>query len=75
MLLHSTSDKELFLKKGYICHISSYFGKEKMYMLFMEFLKCFRICVKTYRDFSRPNPNVMSIAYVIVKTSHDELSI
>jgi hypothetical protein len=38
-LLHSTSEDELFLKKGYICHISSYFGKGKVYLLFMEFCK------------------------------------
>jgi hypothetical protein len=38
-LLHCTSEDELFLKKGYICHISSYFGKGKVYLLFMEFCK------------------------------------
>jgi len=41
----------------------------------MEFCKCVRICVKTYWDFSGSNPNVMFVAYVIVKTPHDELSI
>jgi hypothetical protein len=61
--------------KGYTCHINSYFGKEKMYMLFMEFRKCVRICFKTYWDFWGSNPNAMSFAYAIVKTPHDELSI
>jgi hypothetical protein len=62
-------------KKGYIYHINSYFGKGKMYMLFMEFCKCVCICVKTYWNFSRSNPNAMFVAYAIVKTPHDELSI
>jgi hypothetical protein len=62
-------------KNIYICHISWYFGKGKMYMLFVEFRKCFRICVKTYWDFSGSNPNKMSITYAIVKTPYDELSI
>ncbi len=38
-LFRSTNDDELFLKKGYICHISSYFEKGKMYQLFMKFCK------------------------------------
>jgi len=74
-LLHSISDDGLFFKKGYICHISSYFGKGKMYLLFMEFCKCVRICVKTYWYSLGSNLNIMSIAYVIVKTPYDELSI
>ncbi len=40
----------IFKKKRYICHINSYFGKGKMYLLFMEFYKCVHICVKTYGD-------------------------
>ncbi len=47
MLLCSTNDDDFFLK-GYICHINSYFGKGKIYLLFIEFRKCVRICVKTY---------------------------
>jgi len=48
MLLRSTSDDELFFFKGYICHINSYFGKGKMYLLLMEFHKRVCICVKKY---------------------------
>ncbi len=47
-LLHSISDDELFFEKGYIYHISSYFGKGKMHLLFMKFCKCVHNCVKTY---------------------------
>jgi len=74
-LLHSTNDDELFLKKGYIFHISSYFGKGNMYLLFMELRKCVHICVKTYWDFLGSNPSTMFVTYAIVKTPYDELSI
>jgi hypothetical protein len=74
-LLHLTIDDELFLKKENICHISSNFGKGKMYLLFMEFHKCVRVCVKTYWGFFGSNPNEMSIAFFLMETPHDELFI
>jgi len=45
MLLHSTNDDEFFFK-GYMSHVNSYFGKGKMYLLFMVFCKCVSICIK-----------------------------
>jgi hypothetical protein len=44
------------------------------HFLFMEFCKCVYICGKTYWNFSMSTPNTTYVAYVLMKTSHDELS-
>jgi len=50
-------------------------GRERCICCLWKFCKCVCIYVKTHWDFSRSNPNEMSIAYVIVKTPYDELFI
>ncbi len=47
-----------------------YFGKGKMYLWFMLFRKCKCICDQTYLDFSGSIPNVIFVAYAIMKKPH-----
>ncbi len=44
------------------------------YLLLMVFCECVYICGKTYWDFSMSTLNTSFVAYVLKKTSHDELS-
>jgi hypothetical protein len=52
-----------------------YFGNGQMHLLFVVFHKCDHICNTIYVDCSGLIPNVIFVAYVIVKKQHDELSI
>jgi hypothetical protein len=46
-----------------------------MYLLFIVFCRSNHICGTIYLDCSTLIPNVISIAYAIVKRSHDELCV
>jgi hypothetical protein len=75
VLFHSNSDDELFFKKRYIYYINSYFGKGKMYLLFMEFLINMFTFVSKHIDIFRYQIQMQCLANAIMKTLHDELSI
>jgi hypothetical protein len=52
-----------------------YFGKGETCFSFTLFLKCSYIYNKIYFDFYGSFPNVIYVAYVIVKRPHDKLYI
>ncbi len=52
-----------------------YFGNEQIHLLFIVFCRCNHICGTIYLDCSGLIPNVISIAYAIVKRPHDELCV